>query len=97
MTAQTKQSLPRGNRRTCRTCDWYSEGESRVVEVDGVRIVIRFIGRKARRGRILIEAPAGAVFRGLAAGECESVDDAPPACAAASDAQVTNPGPSPDL
>jgi hypothetical protein len=33
-----------------------------VVEVDGVRIVVRFIGRKGRRGRIAIEAPAGAVF-----------------------------------
>ena len=45
------------------TCvDWYSEGETRVVEVDGVRVVVRFVGRKGRRGRILIEAPAGAVF-----------------------------------
>ncbi len=42
--------------------DWYSEGESRVVEVDGVRVTIRFVGRKGRRGRILIEAPAGAAF-----------------------------------
>jgi hypothetical protein len=45
------------------TCiDWYSEGETRVVEVDGVRVVVRFVGRKGRRGRIVIEAPAGAVF-----------------------------------
>jgi len=47
----------------CRCIDWFSEGESKVVEVDGVRIVVRFIGRKGRRGRIAIEAPAGAVFR----------------------------------
>jgi hypothetical protein len=43
--------------------DWYAEGETKVVEVDGIRITVRFIGRKGRRGRIAIEAPAGAVFR----------------------------------
>lgn len=45
------------------TCvDWYCEGEGRVVEVNGVRLVVRFVGRKGRRGRILLEAPAGALF-----------------------------------
>jgi hypothetical protein len=43
--------------------DWYHEGQSRTVEVDGVQVVVRFIGRKGRRGRISIEAPAGAEFR----------------------------------
>jgi hypothetical protein len=42
--------------------DWYSEGESRTVEVDGVQVTVRFVGRKGRRGRIAILAPAGAVF-----------------------------------
>jgi hypothetical protein len=42
--------------------DWYSEGESRVVEVSGVRFAVRFVGRKGRRGRIAVTAPAGAVF-----------------------------------
>lgn len=46
--------------------DWYSEGETRVVEVHGVRVIVRFVGRKRRRGRIVIEAPAGAVFLGVA-------------------------------
>jgi hypothetical protein len=46
----------------CQSIDWYAEGESRTVEVDGVRITVRFIGRRGRRGRIAIEAPAGAVF-----------------------------------
>ena len=46
------------------TCiDWFSEGQARVVEVGGVRVTIRFVGRKGRRARIAIEAPAGAVFR----------------------------------
>jgi hypothetical protein len=55
------------------TCiDWYSEGETRIVEVDGVRVVVRFVGRKGRRGRIVIEAPAGAVF--------SSLDQSPSAC-----------------
>jgi hypothetical protein len=42
--------------------DWFSEGEAKVVEVDGVRITVRFIGRKGRRCRIAIEAPAGTKF-----------------------------------
>jgi hypothetical protein len=45
--------------------DWYAEGQSRVVEVAGVQITVRFVGRKGRRGRIAIEAPAGAVFAAL--------------------------------
>jgi hypothetical protein len=49
---------------TCRCLDWYSEGETRVVEIDGVRVTVRFVGRKGRRGRIAIEAPAGTVFSG---------------------------------
>ena len=45
------------------TCiDWYSDGQSRTVECDGVRMTVRFVGRKGRRCRIVIEAPAGAVF-----------------------------------
>ena len=47
----------------CQSIDWYAPGQSRIVEVAGVRITVRFIGRKGRRGRIAIEAPAGAVFR----------------------------------
>lgn len=47
---------------TSRLIDWFSEGETRIVEVDGVRVVVRFVGRKGRRGRIVIEAPAGATF-----------------------------------
>jgi len=43
--------------------DWYAEGQCRVVEVNGIRVVVRFVGRSGRRGRIAIEAPAGAVFR----------------------------------
>jgi len=42
--------------------DWYAEGQSRTVEVDGVRVTIRFVGRRGRRARIAIEAPAGASF-----------------------------------
>jgi hypothetical protein len=46
------------------TCiDWYSEGQSRTVECNGVRVTIRFVGRKGRRCRIVIEAPGGVVFR----------------------------------
>jgi hypothetical protein len=51
------------NGTTCQCIDWFHEGEAKAVEVDGVQIVVRFIGRKGRRGRIAIEAPAGARFR----------------------------------
>jgi len=42
--------------------DWYAEGQSRTVEVGGVRTIIRFVGRRGRRARIAIEAPAGRSF-----------------------------------
>jgi hypothetical protein len=45
--------------------DWYAEGEERSVEADGVRVVVRFVGRKGRRARIAIIAPAGAAFQSL--------------------------------
>jgi hypothetical protein len=47
----------------CRCIDWYAEGETRVVECGGVQIMVRYVGRKGRRGRIAIEAPDGATFR----------------------------------
>lgn len=48
---------------TCQNVDWYSEGEARIVSVTGIEVRIRFVGRKGRRGRILIQAPEGAEFR----------------------------------
>jgi hypothetical protein len=61
--------------------DWYSEGETRVVEIGGVRITVRFVGRKGRRGRIKIQAPGGAVFWGVDSGgggtESRSESDQP--------------------
>ena len=43
--------------------DWYAEGEDRIVEAGGIQVVVRFVGRKGRRGRIAITAPPGAAFR----------------------------------
>jgi hypothetical protein len=45
--------------------DWYSEGETRIVEANGVRVIVRFVGRHGRRGRIAITAPPGATFRSV--------------------------------
>jgi hypothetical protein len=45
--------------------DWYAEGESRVVEIGDVQVTIHCVGRKGRRARISITAPAGAVFQPL--------------------------------
>jgi len=59
---QDRSAGPRASLPTSQSIDWYAEGQSRVVEVDGVRIVVRFVGRKGRRGRIAIEAPPGARF-----------------------------------
>lgn len=42
--------------------EWYREGETRVVEVDDVRVTIRFVGRRGRRARIAIQAPQGSKF-----------------------------------
>ncbi len=49
-------------RRTSQSIDWYSPGESRAIEINGVEVTVRFVGRKGRRARIAITAPAGAVF-----------------------------------
>jgi hypothetical protein len=62
------RSEPVATALACQSIDWFAEGEAKVVEVGGVRVVIRFIGRKGRRGRIAIEAPAGAVFQAI--GRC---------------------------
>jgi hypothetical protein len=45
-----------------RSTDWYSEGQGRVVRIGSLRIVVTFLGRKGRRARVKIEAPAGAEF-----------------------------------
>jgi len=62
---QATEANSHANLAMCRSIDWYAEAESRVVEVNGVTVTVRFIGRKGRRGRISIEAPAGAVFSTL--------------------------------
>jgi len=64
-----KQNEERSDRPTgtCQSIDWYSEGDSRVVEVGDVRVEVRLIDRKGRRSRIIIIAPSGAAFRSEAA------------------------------
>jgi integrase len=59
-----EQVLPEAaaSRATRQCVDWFHEGNE-VVEVNGVRITVRFVGRRGRRARMAIEAPARAVFR----------------------------------
>jgi hypothetical protein len=42
--------------------DWYAEGQARIVEIGGIKVLVKFVGRKGRRGRIAIIAPPGATF-----------------------------------
>jgi hypothetical protein len=61
----TPQSLARKEREPAKTSqciDWYAEGESRIVEINGIRVAVRFVGRKGRRCRIAILGPPGVVF-----------------------------------
>jgi hypothetical protein len=46
-----------------RSIDWYSEGQGRTVEVAGIQVTVRLVGRKGRRARIEVSAPPGALFR----------------------------------
>jgi hypothetical protein len=48
-----------------RCVDWYHEGEGRIIESGGIRFTVRFVGRKGRRARIAIMAPAGSAFEPL--------------------------------
>jgi hypothetical protein len=48
-----------------RSVEWYCEGQSRVVEIGDMQVIIRCVGRKGRRARISITTPAGAVFQSL--------------------------------
>ena len=57
------QPRVRSEVRAFHSVDWYSEGQTRIVDVDGVQITIRFVGRHGRRARIAISAPPGTVFR----------------------------------
>ena len=47
---------------TSRYIDWYAEGQECTVEACGIRMIVRFVGRKGRRARIMITAPAGSTF-----------------------------------
>lgn len=44
---------------------WFAEGEAIRVWVGETEVVVRFLGRKGRRARISISAPAGAQFQEL--------------------------------
>lgn len=43
--------------------DWFAEGEAKRVEVGGMVVTVRLVGRKGRRARIAISAPVGATFQ----------------------------------
>jgi len=58
-----RHSQPARPPSSSQSVDWYHAGESRTVEVDGIQVTVRLVGRKGRRSRIAIVAPAGAEFR----------------------------------
>ena len=57
--------VPPVARTVSQSIDWYHPGESRVVNVGGVQVTVRFVGRKGRRGRIAITAPAGVTISAI--------------------------------
>jgi hypothetical protein len=61
------------NSGTSESVEWYHEGQSRAVDLGGLRVIIRFVGRKGRRGRIAITAPAGAAFESVEFGPGRSI------------------------
>jgi hypothetical protein len=69
MSLEEQERLDCADLPICQSIEWYAEGQIRVVEVDGVRVEVHVIGRKGRRTRIEIMAPAGAVFRSYRADE----------------------------
>lgn len=60
MTERTRKSTVSGKRMESTSCnqliDWYSPGQSRTLEVNGVQVTVRLVGRKGRRARIAIAA-----------------------------------------
>jgi hypothetical protein len=63
VTAIESVSGPPDRTAVSQSFDWFSEGESKMVEANGIQVVVRYVARKGRRARIAITAPAGAVFR----------------------------------
>jgi hypothetical protein len=53
---------------TSQCIDWYAEGQERTVDVGGIQVSVRYVGRNGRRGRIAITAPPGSTFRDSARG-----------------------------
>jgi hypothetical protein len=35
--------------RSCRSIEWYAEGQARIIDIDGVRVTVQFAGRKGHR------------------------------------------------
>ena len=62
---QRQNECHQPERPTSQSIDWYAPGQSRTVEINGVHVTVRFVGRKGRRARIAIVAPAGAVFQSV--------------------------------
>ena len=48
-----KHHVP-GKSRTPQSIDWYAPGQTRVFDVEGVQIAVRYVGGKGRRGRIAV-------------------------------------------
>ena len=55
-------SAPANRASRSRSTDWYSEGQGCVVRIGNEYVVFKVLGRKGRRARVQIEAPAGAEF-----------------------------------
>lgn len=50
---------------TCQSIDWYHTGQSRTVQVDGVQVTVRLVGRKGRRARIAVTSTTAMVISSI--------------------------------
>ena len=63
---------------TSQSIEWYADGQERIVEADGIQVVVRLVGRKGRRARIAITAPPGAAFLACDRNKADRAQDTSP-------------------
>lgn len=58
LNAERPKAAEQPNDGEYQTISWFAPGERKVVEVNGVPVIVRFVGRKGRRARIAVISTA---------------------------------------